>query len=516
MFSRLSPNERAWVLAIAVAGFVMRVALAFRPEIMIATRPYTEDSYYIFTSAWHLALGHGFSVDGIHPTNGVQPLITILYTPFFYLIHDRWLALRWTFVLNGLIVAADTVMIAFIVASLRRSSAAPRISESAPVIAAAIWALSMSFLLQNTNGLERGLTLVLLMASLLVHRSLRSKPSSSRSMWFGILLGLLVLSRVDSVLIVLVFAVYDLIRGSGRRVGFVFVYGTAAFLVSAPWWIYNVVVFHNLMPISGQMESHTRPIADNVLYLIGALVDQLSVVYYHYATGWNAIVTTGVLIALLGCWAGGFLRKSVRRRLQDAYDLTSLVPLAWFCGIIVTYYTFFFGAPHMLERYMAPVRLLLTILFALGVSLFVRSINTYSSQGRRIAAKVSIVALLLGALAYTGGHYFGLLTHIPWWDEFYRTGKWAASQTGYVGMSQTGLTGFIAPNVVNLDGKVNAEVLKARFEDRLGEYVKREDIRYLADWPLEVNPIVEEARRKGVQFNRIGNIDRIIIYERAP
>src|ERR1051326_4040810 len=149
MFSRLSPKERKRVFFIAAAAFLLRASLGLRSEFLLATGPYIDDGFYAFSCAMQMARGYGFSVDGVHATNGVQPLICVLYAPFFLLTDDKWLALRYTFILQGLIVAAGCWLIAALVASLRRDE-----SNRAPVIAAAIWGLSISCFYQNTNGLE--------------------------------------------------------------------------------------------------------------------------------------------------------------------------------------------------------------------------------------------------------------------------------------------------------------------------------------------------------------------------
>src|SRR5438067_1710720 len=99
----MTRRERIALYTIAALGFFSRVALAFRSDWKIASRPYIEDAFYSLSCARHLALGHGFSVDGIHPTNGVQPLICILNAPCFWFSDDRWFGVRLTFVVAGII-----------------------------------------------------------------------------------------------------------------------------------------------------------------------------------------------------------------------------------------------------------------------------------------------------------------------------------------------------------------------------------------------------------------------------
>ena len=45
---------------------------------VLPERPLTEDAYYALTVSRNLALGNGLTIDGVHATNGFQPLFTLL------------------------------------------------------------------------------------------------------------------------------------------------------------------------------------------------------------------------------------------------------------------------------------------------------------------------------------------------------------------------------------------------------------------------------------------------------
>ena len=83
MLKAISPKSRKVLYVLLAITVVTRFALAFRSEARLATRPYLEDAYYAFNTAYHIAQGHGITADGVHPTNGIQPLIVFLYVPFF-------------------------------------------------------------------------------------------------------------------------------------------------------------------------------------------------------------------------------------------------------------------------------------------------------------------------------------------------------------------------------------------------------------------------------------------------
>src|ERR1700731_2967065 len=96
-----TPRERRFVWFLTCFTFLTRVILGFRGELNHASRLLLDDSFYMFSCARHLALGQGITADGVHLTNGIQPLLVFLEVPFFWLAgNDRWLGVQHSFVLS--------------------------------------------------------------------------------------------------------------------------------------------------------------------------------------------------------------------------------------------------------------------------------------------------------------------------------------------------------------------------------------------------------------------------------
>ena len=69
--------------------------LVFRDDALVGDKPFIEDAFYSLGVARHLGTGGGFSVDGVHPSNGVQPLWVVLTAPLYWLTGgDRIFTLR--------------------------------------------------------------------------------------------------------------------------------------------------------------------------------------------------------------------------------------------------------------------------------------------------------------------------------------------------------------------------------------------------------------------------------------
>ena len=84
-----------------------------------------------------------------------------------------------------------------------------------------------------------------------------------------------------------------------------------------------------------------------------------------------------------------------------------------------------------------------------------------------------------------------------------------------IGMGQSGIASFFAPNVTNLDGKVNPDALKAIQGDSLGAYIKRTGFDYINDWVGIAEPILRSAQRYGAEYAPVDTIERVILYKRV-
>jgi hypothetical protein len=95
-------------------------------------------------------------------------------------------------------------------------------------------------------------------------------------------------------------------------------------------------------------------------------------------------------------------------------------------------------------------------------------------------------------------------------------GFWAREHpNATIGVYQSGTAGYLADNVVNLDGKVNLEALRARQHDSLGAYIKRKRFDYLADeWDFMVY-LLGDSTKFNLKYSLIDTIRFVRIYGRA-
>jgi hypothetical protein len=189
------------------------------------------------------------------------------------------------------------------------------------------------------------------------------------------------------------------------------------------------------------------------------------------------------------------------------YYLKPLQPLALTSMVFSIYYVFFFSAPHFIPRYFQPYRILALILAAIMLPIMIQYF--LSSKPKRMLMYSAIaVAFLFSYVRY--GYYFTITDY----SDFYLTGKWAGKTPDIrVGMDQSGTAGFVAANVVNLDGKVNISALRARQKNDIGEYLAKERLEYIADWQEKVDEITTSAKRYGLVYAPFDSIGRVRIYK---
>ncbi|MDP4287908.1 MAG: hypothetical protein Q8922_08215, partial [Bacteroidota bacterium] len=374
-----------------------------------------------------------------------------------------------------------------------------------PIIAAFLWSCSISLFHQTMNGLETSLYSLCLLGVLWWYIERPHYP-----VILGVLLGLATLARIDAALLAAIIVAFDFWH---RRYQSGAVIGLMAFLISSPWWIYNVLYFGSMMPTSGQAgQVWPSQIQDSISRLIQTL-ENIALVLGYLPDG---LTLTERILAGLAIGAGILLvvwKTRVRQRLQESISVHKFLPFALFCGVLAIYYTFFFHFPHFITRYLQPLRILWLVLVAISLPAILDAYAEATSIRRHVVGTLAAI-FLLGSLAFCVNRYWAVYDKSRQM-EFYDMGQWAANHpTDKIGMLQSGLASFISPNVINLDGKVNAEALTTHIAGRLPRYIRNEKILYIADWKPFIEDVSDMCRRDELFFDSIGMVGRIQIMKR--
>jgi hypothetical protein len=487
-------SRRARLLAlIFIVGTLYSLAMAARPERHFLSRPFIEDAFYSLSASRSLGQGGGLSIDGVTPTNGVQPLICFLYAPAFALAgDDPFPALRIAVALQAALAALTALAVAWFVVTLLRRDADDDIARDLFWLVAATISVSYSLLVYLQNGLETSLAAAFVFASMAFYvERIWRRPGAGLAEFarLGALLGLGVLARIDIAILAAILAGWHAlaVRSDGRRTSAVAgaaTIGIVSFLVSLPWWLYNLIGFGHLMPTSGLAQKDLMTNRLESLDLVVRGVSNALLLVLHVPGEINGIVAyTGfVLAAALAITVAVVpaLRRRVAlaaRRFGEHLTLAPVAPLVLFLAALVVYYTFFFGAPHFIGRYLTSLWLLINA----GVLTFLYFLWREATRvGRTVLVSLGAAALAASVIAQSrnftpDGLYSNAMVYPAEWIARNTTAR------DRVGMFQSGTTGFLFQRVTNLDGKVNPEALEALRTGRTAALVDSIGFEYIID-----------------------------------
>lgn len=472
------------VVIAVLAGLALRLyPLALGAEA-VARVYITEDGYLMLTVARNLALGLGLSVsDGTIATNGVQPLATFLYAiPYLLTGGDKTLGLQGVLVISAaLSVAGLWAMRAF----AARVLAPQGVHRLWPWLLAALWFTGPLLLRHTMNALETGLyTLCVLLVVLWFHRVLQfgNAVLLGERLLLGALCGVAFLARNDAVFLCAgVFGMWflhgllalrvDLLTAFHRVVAPVLM----SLAVALPWLVYNKLGFGSIVPISGAAQKLGAEFGQNAGLLPGKVFEHLFPMLPlpgGVEAQWPVVALCAVLsVAVLGAFA----LRMIRRGGPMAYALAAYALYGVALGV---YYGLFFGAPHFMSRYLAPMAPLLIV--ASGSVLLEVLRALMPRRGGAAFAWVTTAAIAL-ALAL---NLRPLMAGAP--QGHFQVVDWVRQnvpEEAWIGAVQTGTLGYWHDRTINLDGKVNPDALAVlrREGDVLG-YVAASKIGYVADW----------------------------------
>ena len=466
-------------------GLVARVAPLFNQGGRILRQFPTEDGYLMLTIARNIALGNGMSTaNGTIPTNGTQPLTTLIWAGLFRLAQCERQAGVLLVQVFLIITAGFTAYALYHLA--KRLLEGRAWGRAAAGLAACAWYASSMTVVHTQNCLETGVYVLLAVLAMLWYVTTFSRDPArpgtfGRYAVLGVLLGLTFLARNDACWLILAFCLIHILSGFAFDrphivVRFVqtFLMGVTSVVVSLPWLIFNQVKFGSVVPISGISEAHDARFGGNLKLLPATLTEYvLAVVPVPSAIETRPIVMAAcaaILLVALAVYAMMWTRASRLARVVMGTVAFYAVCLSGFYGI-------YFGAPYFVNRYLFPLSPFLAVAWA---ALVMRIWLWLRQSPLKQAAWAVFLAPLVLVAGFNARTYIKGKDHMHW-----QVVEWVATNVKddeWVGAGQTGTLGFFHDLTINLDGKVNPEALEARLKGKVLDYVVRSEIRYLVDW----------------------------------
>ncbi len=443
--------------------------LAVPAERMLTLIP--DDASYYFEIADNVASGEGFTFDRIVETNGFQPLWLYVLIPFYRLVRASPVTMVRIVALAQILIAGTAGLLLYRLLGRTRSGLA----------AFAGGAFFIAFVLAPAvNGMESALLVLLLV--LLVDRTVRigfpDRCTVGESFRLGLLLGLVVLARLDSAFIC-VSAAFLLLAGAlrrragRRRLAALALMALGASAVIVPYLSYNAARFGSPMPISGMLKSSFP----------AAAFDRSSIA----SPG-----PLGLLGLLLGALHLGLF--ALRRRAKGGDELDGALAALSLAALLHYAHTVLFMRWAVFSWHFAAYR----VLASLALPCLIDRLLPRAHRAARLACVSLCIALILAAGIERYVRRYSIAPRNSWTTASFEAALWARGNTpddAVFAMKDAGHFGYFSERrVVSLDGIVGDAALQEVLRSgRLGQWLSRTDVSYLVQHAFWDNPPVNEG-----------------------
>ncbi len=450
--------------------YALLLLLAFRQDVYIANNPLQEDGYYSLTVARNIALGKGLTIDGSMPTSGFQPLVTTVSSVCFAASGgDRLRGLRIYLVLSLIVHALAARVFARIVARLTSDASA---TSWLPAIE--LWYMTSLYMFTlHFNGLETGM---LLLGYGLLFLHLLSMPAVPQRSWMlklGVLLGLMILTRIDVLVPAALLLLYLLMREPVVRKRDSILAIACLGIIILPWFAYIYINFGTIMPSGGAAQSSMVFTAERIeqafMNIAEALVPFTFLRFLLFSSFWGEVARLMLFIALVPVMWGAAKYSSSAISTQARGSLG-----VFLIGIILMclYYVLTNFATWHYTRYFAPLAFGITLLMVVA---FLKSPLNDRIKHLVVAGYFALFIGVVGSMLL--GKWAGNEMVV---DQLALVQKYVPV-SDMVASGQTGTLGFMRDRVLNIDGKVNHEALQRR--SAIPTYLAEQNVRWFCDEP---------------------------------
>jgi hypothetical protein len=503
----MTPRARRALFLLLAAGLALRLALVLPwdlPTLVDGKAILVDDSFYSLGVARHLWQGHGLTADGVHPTNGFQPMFVFLAVPLYALGAALGDGDLLPIYLAQVLLAAFNALCGLWVYRLARRIATPGSSDVAaaksdcvPLVLAGLWEAWPYAVRAGVNGLETSLAAFMVGAVLVQHLRARDDHARLPLVHLGLWLGAAFWARMDLIILALALGLDLLVRPRDlplavrlRRALIPASISAALFL---PWLVLGQVLTGDWFPVSGravrQISIITSPhpwyalIRENLQVALAGLLESPFLpdwkAWHWPALGLHAGAwpshrwAAGDMLLLDGLplLAGlGLLYARRRRQVRDFINDHGVIPL-YLLGMVLAYSLVIYGI-HYFYRYLYPC-LVVTLPLAAWA---------WGAIGPGRARRALLVAAGLVVALNIGFQARGILVD-QGAPQFFRQAQ--GPYTEPVAGFQSGTFAYFhrGGKVINLDGVVNREAYEAIRDGRLCAYLQAEGIRSIVDFP---------------------------------
>ncbi len=505
-----------WVLLIFLIGFLLRFwILLTKPEVL-----WIDDTFYSLGIARNIALGNGWTHDGINVTNGFQPLYVFLMIPFYWAFPtDGYVIPVLVLFLQSIMNLITGWMVFWLIRRL--------VGQYGAFYALLVWIFS-PYIISGINGLETSIQALLIVygtwryvshwRDILIGETYPFPQQIRIAVTLGIFSGIAIFNRFDTALftgtlvIDLIARFFWVTRDDRSRLPhFLKLLSITLVLTALPVMLWFFLSYINTGRFFFDSGIAIRIIStrwlgeyDIISYHINKYLHLLREPFLSQFLLPVPMITSmpRILLALCATLISGvWVYKIVvdRRYAQIRRNLAELSFLWGYSAILVSIYVLYLFADSNWSRYFYPLTLGALIIFATFIEIVLDTVKGHL-RSREYSSHHVTVLYIVACIAYVGSVMFTTKTGNPIVlsseDAItfpqYRAAFWLglhAKPNTRVGAFQSGILGYFSQNVqvINLDGVVNYSVISYLLDDTVAEYMQQQHIVYLVDWPFIID-----------------------------
>ncbi len=242
-------NYNNFIKILCIISFIVIAAFILVSETAyIASELMSDDSFYYLQSAW-LFKHHGFfTFDGINLTYGFQPLWMIACKVLRYISPDKVFFMKSVLLLSSILYCTVGYLL-FVLSSYLFKGVFK-------VIPSIIWLFNANFVFIFISGKENILAVFILVVILIILFEYKLKQQMLGIINVGLLTGLLVLTRINTIIFAALVLFYLLYETDGLlnklKASIIFLF--FAFIIVLPWCFYAYSEFGTIFPNSGTVK----------------------------------------------------------------------------------------------------------------------------------------------------------------------------------------------------------------------------------------------------------------------
>jgi hypothetical protein len=486
--SHFTFSHIGWLRTLIVVGLALRLLMAWSPSQTLVQKTLPDDAFYYFAIARNTWTGNGVSVDGTTPTNGFHPLWALMLLLPFATAKTGDLPVHLSLSLAALF-DVGAAWLAYV--TVRRVTG----SVWGGVLASGLYAFNPLVAMESLNGLETALGVFCFALTASVYLSRfgdRKRIPTGDWMLLGLVIGLMLLARTDTVLFALVLGLHALWRGRktpGRTVGGLTISALISALLLLPWLIWNWVTFGTIVQSSAIAAPSVfrralfEPLENGVPFAQVWWKGFWPVVYlslllaFRYAgLSWTALAVAAILKRVLSPPGGeGMPDKAV----GGIFASKLLLPLI---GALLPLLVHTFIRWYPRTWYYVPLAWSSGLVAGPALARIGAELNI-TRLGRVLArtglATLAVLLALQGVRSWLDGFY-------PWQRHMLAGASWMADQApsdAVVASFNSGLQAYYGQRaMVNLDGVVDWGAIRAAESRLLLDYARKRGATHLIDY----------------------------------